>query len=784
LTIAGRGYTVWQAGAGPGPACTASVSSPPQVALEGRTEALGDLVLACSGLNSALNATIRLTLNTNVTNRLTGSATDATLSVNGASPVNGQIAGYGTLVWPGVTLPAGAPTIRIAGVRADASLVGFAANLQVPSITGDVKVDALVPVPLAGARQTMANVNPTLVFQKQQATPPTGGAQTIIPLAYQEAALTAFHASAGSTPATRVRLALTNVPSTVQVYAPVHPGDGTQKAQLYSADAAGAGGAPVAGTVMAGALYQQLTVSGGAATATWVVSAADPLQLETLTFPLLVTNAGANDLNQIQVGGSFAPASDVGVASETAPVPRYRDFSVPQKLVNLRVSTTLQTGTASALVKAGGFALAASSANAAGVAAGSNVTFVTQVVNDTSDPSQAATGVVVRDNLPSGLNFVSCTASGGVSCGGSGQTVHAHYGTLSPGESQTVTVVARVDPSVSDGTVIGNPVSASSDQVDADLPATASDTSFIVLNGTPVAVGSQPSSGSGTSQSFVFQFSHPGGWQNLGVVNILINNALDGRHGCYLAYVVSSSTLYLVNDAGDAGGPYAGGLVLGSTGSIQNSQCGVALSSATGSGNTLTVTLSLAFTAEFGGNHILYVAARDQGGNNSNWQALGVWQVPWTAAGTIGVAGANPARGAGAAGAPQSLAFTLSDSQGTPDLGVVNVLINDFVDGRHACYLAFVVATNTLYLVDDAGNAGGPFAGGMALNGTGGIQNSQCQVAGAGSSAAFNGNNMTLTLRLTFSAGFRGNRILYVAGRDRAERNNTDWQAMGTWTVQ
>jgi hypothetical protein len=119
------------------------------------------------------------------------------------------------------------------------------------------------------------------------------------------------------------------------------------------------------------------------------------------------------------------------------------------------------------------------------------------------------------------------------------------------------------------------------------------------------------------------------------------------------------------------------------------------------------------------------------------------------------------------------------------DFGIVNVLINNFIDGRHACYLAYAAATNTLYLVNDAGDAGGPFAGAMALSGTSGtLANSQCSISGTGSSAAFSGNSMTLNLGVTFKAGFAGNRVVYVAGRDRADGNNTDWQAMGTYTVQ
>ena len=52
------------------------------------------------------------------------------------------------------------------------------------------------------------------------------------------------------------------------------------------------------------------------------------------------------------------------------------------------------------------------------------------------------------------------------------------------------------------------------------------------------------------------------------------------------------------------------------------------------------------------------------------------------------------------------------------------------------CYLAYVPSSNTLYLLDTAGNAGGQFAGSMVLNGTGSIQNSQCRIDSAGSALA------------------------------------------------
>jgi len=308
----------------------------------------------------------------------------------------------------------------------------------------------------------------------------------------------------------------------------------------------------------------------------------------------------------------------------------------------------------------------------------------------------------------------------------------------------------------------------------------------ILTAGVPAVTGTLPTSGSGMSQSFTFTYSDSAGAQNLSVVNVLINKVLDGRNACYLAYVVSTSTLVLVDDAGDAGGPYAGSVALGNPRTvIQNSQCAVSLTSAAASGNTLTLVLSIAFKAAFGGNRIQYLAAGDAGGNNTDWQGVGVWQATFTPSGTIAVVSASPARGAAAAGTPETLTFTWTDTKGASDFGVVNVLVNRFIDGRQACYLAYAAAGNTLYLVDDAGDAGGPFAGGMVLNGSSAaIQNSQCSVSGTGTSASMSGNTLTLVLNVTFKSGLSGNRIVWAAGRDGAGLNNTDWQSMGTWSVQ
>jgi sugar lactone lactonase YvrE len=307
---------------------------------------------------------------------------------------------------------------------------------------------------------------------------------------------------------------------------------------------------------------------------------------------------------------------------------------------------------------------------------------------------------------------------------------------------------------------------------------------FTIQSG-PAATAVLPGAGNGTSQAFTFTFSDPSGYQNLGVLDVLINNYLDGIQACYIALVPSGAnagTLYLVDDGGNAGGPFAGNLTLPSTGSVSNSQCTVSGtgSSVVGSGTTITLTLNISFSASFAGNRVFYTAARDTGTGNSGWQALGTWQVPGATATPTQATGVTPASGSGGS---QSFVFTFADSAGWQDLGVVDVLFNNVLDGIQGCYIAYSVPSATLYLVDDAGDAGGPFAGYLALPGTGSMSNSQCTVSGVGSSAAGSGNTLTLTLNVSFTGAFAGNRIFYTAAGNAASTENSGWHALGAWTV-
>jgi hypothetical protein len=154
----------------------------------------------------------------------------------------------------------------------------------------------------------------------------------------------------------------------------------------------------------------------------------------------------------------------------------------------------------------------------------------------------------------------------------------------------------------------------------------------------PGVSGMTPPRGTGLRQTFTFNFTDTNGWQDISIANVLIAGAIDGIAACYLTLVPSgpgTGALYLVDDAGDAGGPYAGMLLPGS-GTVSNSQCTISGTAGglTAGGNTLTLTLTIEFTASFAGNQILYAAARGNS-QNSGWQAIGTVTVRDTDAPTI-----------------------------------------------------------------------------------------------------------------------------------------------------
>jgi N-acetylneuraminic acid mutarotase len=418
--------------------CTASLppTGPAQIALEGRTEVLTPLTLTCTGVTTAITADITLALNTPVTNQVTAGLSDATLT-NGAATQGAQVIGYSMLRWPAVTLRPvnGAAAVTLTNVRVDASSLAPPTGPGITAtypVTGRLAIVSAGAVPLTNPTLTLANAATTLVFQAGPPAPPNV-TQEILQLSFQEspAAPLAFSSLA---PATRLRAVVSNIPAGVLVYAPISSAGGAAKALLYATDCSGALGTPAAGISLAGGNYAPLTVTGGVATATWVVQSTT-FGIDTLTFPVLLINPNGINLNVIQATGSLAPVSPPGVScGSTDPsvsaVPRYRDFSTPPTAVFLRLTTA---GTATRGSGQSTVAEMGAKRRTSPLASGSNVTltFMDNVMNEGTTTVMNAT---VNGSVQTGTNLITCAANGGVGGTCTGYDPTNIMNTMQPGQ--------------------------------------------------------------------------------------------------------------------------------------------------------------------------------------------------------------------------------------------------------------------------------------------------------------------------------------------------------------
>ena len=122
-------------------------------------------------------------------------------------------------------------------------------------------------------------------------------------------------------------------------------------------------------------------------------------------------------------------------------------------------------------------------ASAQQVLSGSNLTYTITVTNDGGD---AASPFVVNDQLPAETTFVSCTATGGGACGGSGTSRSISFSTLGGGSDATVTIVVNVNCPVPDHTDIVNTGEIHLSQPDPDADEVENEAVVVtVLNPPP-----------------------------------------------------------------------------------------------------------------------------------------------------------------------------------------------------------------------------------------------------------------------------------------------------------
>jgi hypothetical protein len=353
-------------------------------------------------------------------------------------------------------------------------------------------------------------------------------------------------------------------------------------------------------------------------------------------------------------------------------------------------------------------------------------------------------------------------------------------GTYSDGSAKNITTSVNWASGTTSVATIGTSglatgVGVGTSNITASLNAVISPSDVLTVTaslGPPTVISLAPSSGSGLTQVFTGVYSDPNGTGDLASVRILFNTAVAGANACYVFYYPASNALYLENNADNGA---LGPLTPGSSSSISNTQCKLAGtgSSSSVSGDNLTLNVALTFSSTFTAQKNVYLLAAENNGTNSGWAQKGTWTP--ASLGPPTVVSLSPSSGSGTT---QTFTGVYADPNGAGDLALVRMLFNTAVSGPHSCYVFYYPSSNLLYLENDSDTG---LTAGIAPGSTGQVSNSQCTLAGTGSSRGVSGSNLTLKAALKFNNTFVGQKNVYL----RADEDNgttSGWVQKGTWT--
>jgi hypothetical protein len=298
---------------------------------------------------------------------------------------------------------------------------------------------------------------------------------------------------------------------------------------------------------------------------------------------------------------------------------------------------------------------------------------------------------------------------------------------------------------------------------------------------TPVSVS--PASGSGSEQAFVATYTDPNGVTDVQSVSLYIMNGVAPGSGsgwsaneCILNYKIRSGVIQLAQDVG--GAFLSTTATAGTAQTVSNSQCSVLanLSSATIAGNSVTVRLFVAFSAEFRGAKQLYLSADGKEGTHDTDPPTEVGTYNVTA--SVSSVFVSPSSGSGS-----EQTFTAIYS------GVASQIKSVFLNlksggnntvAANACKLRYDFGSTDIFLVNDAGtNYGSPITSGSHSV----LSNSQCTLFGVGTYATTFGNNAIAYFRVSFSPEFVGEKEITLGGVDQTGVPTFSNLSRGTYTV-
>ena len=168
------------------------------------------------------------------------------------------------------------------------------------------------------------------------------------------------------------------------------------------------------------------------------------------------------------------------------------------------------------------------------------------------------------------------------------------------------------------------------------------------------------------------------------------------------------------------------------------------------------------------------VVATDSSGTASS----ATWSFTTAASSSTGAPQAISVSPSSGTGFSATFQFLYSDPNGASHLSGAGVLISTSLDSNNSCWFYYNQTNNTLWLANNNSSSwtSAPKSSGKAL------QNGQCSIVPKKVRVSQSGNNLTLTVPVTFKSGFAGTRTLYLYAND-LNGLSSGYQARGTWTI-
>jgi hypothetical protein len=272
------------------------------------------------------------------------------------------------------------------------------------------------------------------------------------------------------------------------------------------------------------------------------------------------------------------------------------------------------------------------------------------------------------------------------------------------------------------------------------------------------------------------QFSDSAGATSLQTVWVYFSATLanPASNSCLLYYNVAANQINLAQNNGTSWLTATPGAAT----TLANSQCSlnVAGTSVVLSGNTLTLTLPMTFLPAYAGAIDINLYSADVSGSASGWQQLGTWTIP-AAAGVPTAVSVTPNSGGVA---NQTFTLQFADTAGAASLQTVWVYFSSTLadPAINSCLLYYNIAASQINLAQNNGTTWVAATPGSVTT----LENSQCSLNVAATTAVLSGNTLTLHLPMTFLPAYAGAIDVNLYAAD-VSGSASGWQQLGAWTV-